>query len=548
MDRSNFWRLIGFPLSLAYFIVCLFLGGYPFNLIFIDALFNIRFSVILLAICILVSYGGMQKLQKNVVLEIFAIAVILGVAAYLRLKEISETVFMGPTVDEPLVVVPVLKMLRTGSLDFQTYEYGGVWFYVLLAVFIIFAMREVATFHYKQVSEITDQAFYVAGRYATAFFSLITVGATYWIARRSFGKLAAILSSSIVALSYLCFSEAHQIRLDHLLTLFVIIAHCFLLNILEERSGLNYVLAGMFIGLAIATKYTVLPLFVSLILAHAFAKGRTRWLDWNLIGALSAAVFTYVLFNAAALLHVNDLVFRLTRAVYHNLSPEHWSHEANRPLQNFKLLVLQGVGLFAIVPILFTLVQLVYRPDGRSLILWCFPILHLAMLGSYPSGFPRYLMPVIPNLAILAGEGTRRLVEWISLRVRSTGIRQEVIAAMTIFLMISFSSFYAFRHFALMKQRLKPQTVIAWIERNIPEGTTIFADPTGPILSRKKYDLHYISNHELRNLRSSSDVQYLCVTEDLFRYIPNRFKILKEFPAQTKDKDRYIRIYKDSLN
>ena len=175
--------------AIAYLFVCIFLGGYPFRDYLPSFVFSGKAAVAVLFLCVLIAQGAFHKMQKHHLVEALVLIAILGVAALLRIHNIPKSAEWGPTLDEPIIVNPVLRMLRTGNLDTATYEYGGVWFYFLLAIYLLAAVRLVSSFRYQDPLKIPDQEFYLFGRFATAMISLFTVAFTYFTARKFFGRL-----------------------------------------------------------------------------------------------------------------------------------------------------------------------------------------------------------------------------------------------------------------------------------------------------------------------------------------------------------------------
>jgi hypothetical protein len=168
--------------------------------------------------------------------------------------------------------------------------------------------------------------------------------------------------------------------------------------------------------------------------------------------------------------------------------------------------------------------------------------LFLAIVGSYPSGFPRYVLPVLPNLAILAGEGLRQIVDWI--RSKRPSLSPALIAIPGLILILALPAKDAVQYSLEMKRVLKPEVVVDWIQQNIPENAVIAADATGPILPAEHYQVKILAVHDFLLPRNFRDAEYLCVTEDQFHRIPADYEVMKEFPSQTKSLDRYVRIYR----
>lgn len=535
------WRSVLLALALGYAFFSIFLGGYPLRGILPSYLFSGKLAVGVLVLSALMYHGMLNSITRAHVIEGLILLAILALGGALRLRGIAESALWMPTQDEPLIVQPVLNILHTGNLDPVTYEYGGVWFYMLLAIYVVTVIRLVATFVYKDPTVIPDPVFYLAGRYATALLGVLTIAATYFAARRYFGKLAAAVAGLTLALSSLSFMTAHQIRLDIALALFVLAAHYFFLRMLDEPSSLHYFLAGVFCGLSVGTKYTVVPIFASLLLAHVFAQNGKRLLNWNLLLAAGSAVGVFLLFNIFSFAHLNQFVDRLPRAVYHNLTPLHWSATDNRPLEYFKNLATIGLGAVALIPALYTLVRAVLSRDHRLLVLWCFPLLLLVLLGRYQSGFPRYLMPALPVLAILAGAGTQQLLDRAAVRFPFAHTRTA--AVIVVALIAALPAWSAAQYWIESGRVLRPEVITEWVRQNIPPGSVIVMDPTGPVLPAEPYSLKLVPSGDFRNPRKFRDAEYILVSEDLFKLIPDSFRILMEFPSQTQSLDRTFRVY-----
>lgn len=534
-------KRILFIVALCYAFWCIFLGGWPLREFLLPFVVSGKLAIAVLVVCVLASRGWIPKLTRELIWETLIVAGILAAAAYLRFCGIAKTAGWMPTIDEPIIVQPVLRMIRTGSLDPMAYEYGGVWFYFLLVIYGITIVHLLSGFAYKEVASIPDQVFYVAGRYATALVSVGTVAIAYFTARRFFGKLPAAVAGVMLAFSTLSFMTSHQIRLDVALALFVLAAHYYFLRILEEPSSINYWMAGVLCGLAIGTKYTVVPILASLLLAHALAQNGKRLLSWNLLLALGSVVAVFVFFNFFAIAHLDQFFARLPRAVYHNLSPQHWSATDNRPLEYFRNLIYNGISVIALIPILFTLGQMIFSRDNKLLVLWCFPLLFLATVGSYPSGFPRYLLPVLPIFAILAGAGTKSLLERLAVRFPSAGTARAAVLAVVF--IAALPALAAVQFLMEAGHELQPQVIASWVQQNVPGGSVIVVDPTGPILDETAYKFIPITYRDFQNPRNLKNAEYLVVSQDLFNRVPDDFHIVKEFPAQTQSLDRSFRVY-----
>lgn len=530
------------PLCFLYLLVCVFFGGSPLRDFAPAALLNPHLALLLFVLAVLYSRGVFENVTRAGAGEAGACLLIFTAAAYLRFHGLASSIAMGPTIDEPLVVEPARRMITEGTLNYQQFEYGGVSYYALLVLFLAYYTHLTSVFVLREFDQIPAADFYLVARYFIAFLSLLTVMATYWTARKNFGRLAAACASLLLCLSALSWGAAHEVRVDVGLTLLVLAAHYFFLEMLDDPSVLNYTMAGMVCGLAIGTKYTVFPVIVSLILTHILASKKI--LNWNILAALLAIAGTFLAFNFEIVMHPDHFVKRVPFAAYH-LNPQHWSSSSNRPLVYFLDLWNEGLGAVAILSALFALLLILLKKENRLLVLACFPLLYFILVSSYPAGFPRYMLPILPILAILAGYSATEIKRWLSEQIAWLRERKSALACAVLLVLCLEPLYGAVRDISYERFELQPQTVIDWILKNVPAGSVIVADPTGPVIPEGQYKVMTPVFRDFReNNRVIRDADFACVTQDLFDTIPDDFVLIKEFPSQVKGMDRAIRIYR----
>lgn len=110
--------------------------------------------------------------------------------------------------------------------------------------------------------------FIFLARLVSGAFAVASVPLLYALARRLFNERAAILSSFAFVVSYPVVFYAHTAANITMLMFLTAAAMYFIVRISQEESLKNYLLAGMFIGIAVGTKYYPLLLTLPLLLAH----------------------------------------------------------------------------------------------------------------------------------------------------------------------------------------------------------------------------------------------------------------------------------------
>lgn len=250
----------------------------------------------------------------------------------------------------------------------------------------------------------------LVGRALAASFDLGTVGLTFVLGRRLYGRWAGLLAAAFVALMVLHVQQAHFYVADGLLAFLVVGALLFAARLAGGGRACDALAAGGLVGLALATKASaallVLPLGVSCALAAAGRAAR-----WRLgLGAGAAAVAAFALASPFALL--DGAIF------WHNVMresaiargavdvPYTRQFHATWPYA-YPVAQLLGwgmgvaLGLVACGGLAYALVQAVRREPRRVewvLLAWVLP--GLAFAGALYAKFPRTLLPLTPLLAV----------------------------------------------------------------------------------------------------------------------------------------------------
>lgn len=102
-------------------------------------------------------------------------------------------------------------------------------------------------------------------------FTILMLPLFYFATRKLLGKKTALISFILIASSPLILGNSRIINPDSILWLFVPLSIIYFLTFLEKEKPIDAYLAGLFLGLAILTKYTaniLFPFFLALIPFH----------------------------------------------------------------------------------------------------------------------------------------------------------------------------------------------------------------------------------------------------------------------------------------
>ena len=126
----------------------------------------------------------------------------------------------------------------------------------------------------------------LAGRAISALADVATVIMVFVLGSRVYGRRTGIMAALLAALAVIHIQLSHFFAVDTLLALFTVLAVYFMYKVAREGRLSDSLLAGAFVGLGLATKVSLAPLYGALVVAHlmyAFSMG----------GALSTAESTF---------------------------------------------------------------------------------------------------------------------------------------------------------------------------------------------------------------------------------------------------------------
>ena len=203
---------------------------------------------------------------------------------------------------------PILNRALTlakGDLNPHNFVYPSLYFYLLFvweAAFFV-AGRLAGTFdslaEFQRQFFINPSAHFLAGRAFSVLCGTLTILALYWFGRRLYDKPTGLAAAAFLAVAPVAVRDAHYVKLDVPVTLFVVLAHGALARIIVDpgvaaRRG-SWFLAGVLSGLAVSTQYYAIFLAFSII-AVAMADVRRSGSRWQ----HTATSFLWCVAGAAA--------------------------------------------------------------------------------------------------------------------------------------------------------------------------------------------------------------------------------------------------------
>lgn len=397
------------------------------------------------------------------------LAAILVFAAAARLLNIAwdQNHFFHP--DERAVAFAVQRLsFQPLKLDPDFFAYGSLPIYLAKLTSSVVGLVDPQAGSYDGVI--------LNGRRLSAIFGVITVYLTFVLGRRLYDRSVGLLAAFLLAACVLHAQNSRFMTVDIPLTLFVLLALLQLVQVANQGRARQFLLAGLCIGLATATKFSAMPLFAPLAVAalyRCYAERTVVPIAGRTALAVVAAFVAFAVAEPYALLRFDrfyhDIVEQSHMVRNAGVFP-YTTQYMHTPKYAYELvqLVVWGMapalGLVAVWASGARIVAAVRerRPADWVLLAWVLPFFFVT--GWFEVKFPRYLLPIYPVMVVWAAE-------WLVRKYRSGSLLGRagipVVAGGTLLAMVAFMTTYT-----------QPHTVVTaseWFYRHVPPGSKVLS-------------------------------------------------------------------------
>ena len=368
------------------------------------------------------------------------------------------------------------------------YDYGSLPFYLLGAVGWVANI----------IPGVEDSNMYdltIVGRVLSALFDTGAVFVVFLIGRRLFNERVGLFAALFTAFAVIHIQLAHFYTTEAMLTFFSCLSFFYVIRLSEEGRRRDAALAGLFFGLAMASKFSAAPMLAGFAVGVgllALRNGpRLTTLTPNpnaLKSALRklgiAAIFGVLAFAIAQPYAILDLPYyaadayqqsQMVRRVidfpytrqYDNSLPfayHIWQFSVWGVGLPLAILMWAGLGFTAIRAALKRT-----RPD-ILLLAWFLPFFLITGLAEVK--FLRYLLPVTPFLAIMAANLSDKTLT----RLRTLAPSRNMLyggGVATLGLIIFATVFYSFAYANVYTEPHPATRASEYVRENIPSGSVL---------------------------------------------------------------------------
>lgn len=311
------------------------------------------------------------------------------------------------------------------------------------------------------------------GRILNLSISLVSVGFVYAIGKRMFNQRVGIFASLFIAVSVLHVKESHYLKPDILAGLFslLIIYAAYLIS--RKGNFLNYLFAGILVGVGIAVKFTLLLWFPLVLFAHVLRKLKDKnirsIIDTGLIGFLSAFLLAFFAVSPYTFLDFRFFLsdfFWLKETLTLSRGYEH------SPLWYYLFEYLkEGLGFWVwLLAFIGMVISCFNLKRTQYLLLLSFPFIFLASTNIWSKEHSqRYILPIVPYFVLLAAVST----DWIIKKIAIKKIQNKMIWSFFILLFIWQPLLRSMKFDFIITQEHTGREATIWIKKNIPQDSLI---------------------------------------------------------------------------
>jgi 4-amino-4-deoxy-L-arabinose transferase-like glycosyltransferase len=406
------------------------------------------------------------------------LALVLAAALALRLWGVKQGMPYAYNADENAHFVPGAIGLFGHGWDPHYFVNPPAYTYLLHVVFDVwFGGRGGVS---KALATNPTEVFVVA-RVTAAAVGTLAVWLVYLAGARMFGRATGLLAAALLAVSFLAVFYSH-LALNDVPTLAPIALSLWgTAGILREGRVRDYLLAGVGLGLACATKYTggivLLPLLTAAAIQLAAPAGPGRALRGIVLAGI-VAVAAFLIANPYALLDF---------AAFHD-GLQHQADAAEDVAGKLGLTQTSGhlyylwtftwgLGWVPLVAAVAGAVVLGFEDRRALLVLGPAPVVYVAFMGTQERFFGRWLLPIFPIACLLAAFAIVRVAQLAARRAPALAPALAVLGAVVL---LGQGIVYSL-HSAMTLSRTDTRNATrAWLVGHVAPGTKIVVEPVVP--------------------------------------------------------------------
>jgi hypothetical protein len=398
------------------------------------------------------------------------------VALGLRLWGIKWGLPFPYNVDERAHFVPKAVGFFSGDLN-PHYQLNPPGFSYLLA--LVYAARFHSASAVQGTYATEPTTVFLVARLTSVALATASVGLVYVAGVHLFDRWSGLLAGAVLAVAFLPVFYAHQAINDAPTLAAVALSLVGAALAVRRGRAAEYVLAGFGAGVAAPMKYNAGIILLGLVGAATvrFVGGERRRATLGLIGGGVAGIAGFLLLHPYAILDFPVFRDAMRFLVDYNARPPLVGERQNNGWLYYAWTLTWGFGWGPLVLALLGGLIAIRRDPGAGVVAIPTVLLFWLYMGSQGRYFGRYMLPIVPVLALLAGYGgvqaTKTVATWRRrLAVPAAGVVATAALAQGIVYSV---------HSDVILSRTDTRTELReWMVEHVPPKTRFVMEPTVP--------------------------------------------------------------------
>jgi hypothetical protein len=485
-----------------------------------------------------------KKDQVNIRWFLFFI-VILGIV--LRIPSVFNGLPNFIQIDEGLVNTIILD-LHINDLNPHDFVYPGLIYYILLPVFIFFKL-----FIFPHVINISNlgpfYSYVLIGRVFIAIFGVTNILLIYVIGKKLFDSYTGLIAALFLAIDPMNIVWSFILKPDMLMSALVLTAFLFICKLYTSTGEKNnYILIGLFIGLAAAAKYNAILVIVPFLWVHFLVlRKKADFINKNFFLTLVCICLIFFIFNPFILLDFSNFLKNIRSELQTAMGGFYLNPITNRQgWFNYPIVLGNILGAGILILSICGFISSIWRHTKKDILILSFPLVYYIIMGAFRNNPAHYLLPVIPFILLLAAQFLRSLIQVINQSKLVEEIRYGIIA-LIILSFISPTIYSSVYYLRWINQKDTRILVKDWMQGSVYPGSRLLIDGFGEEFSfvflkaKTPYNIEVIrwdKKIDYQALLNKNKFDFIVINytknrpkdmQPLYDFIDQKFLLIKKF-------------------
>ncbi|MFH0731778.1 MAG: glycosyltransferase family 39 protein [Candidatus Omnitrophota bacterium] len=414
---------------------------------------------------------------KNINLTIIAVLFFAGAA---RIWGIGFGLPNTACRPDEKVIIDTALMFGRGNINPGWFYWPTFYMYLLFFCYAVYFLFGIVSGKYVSMIDfiaeytIDPSNFYLIDRILASCLGTVTVFIVYKAAKCLFDKKIAIISSFFLSLAYLHVRDSHFGVTDIPATFLITCAFLFIVKSYKDKTLKNYVYAGIFTGLATATKYGGVLLLVPMFIVHFFNsidKRLETFLNKRILSFLIVFTLAFSTGTPFALLDLSNCI-RTCLLQYEALFVAYKSSLGAEWLYHLRFSLFYGLGWALFFSSLAGALLLIKLNIRKAAILCSFPLIYYSIAGQSYLVYLRYMLPLIPFFCVTAAVFTVNISNRINKHLKPALERPVTFAIAILIIIPSVYNVILFNR--LLSERDNRLIAAEWVNENVKGGSSFY--------------------------------------------------------------------------